>query len=99
MPEVTGHMEGAGEISFGFLLRQHRRAARLTQETLAEKSGLSVRAIRGMEIGERHSPRSDTVDLLARALRLSETERLHFEAAARRPFPGDITKSCGSEIS
>lgn len=87
MSEVTGHMEGAGEVSFGFLLRQHRRAAGLTQEALAETSGLSVRAIRGLEIGERHSPRPDTVDLLGRALRLSETERPHFEAAARRPSP------------
>ena len=58
-----GHRRGR----FRSLLKQHRRDAWLTQEDLAERSGLSVRTIRGLERGEGHRPRPDTVDLLARA--------------------------------
>lgn len=92
MPEVTRCMEDTGEVSFGSLLRHYRRAAGLTQEALAERSGLSVRTIRGMEIGEGHSPRPDTVDLLACALRLSETEHPLFkEAAGLYPSVPEVT--------
>ena len=55
--------EETGAAVFGSLLKQHRRDAWLTQEELAERSGLSVRTIRGLERGEGHSPRPDTVDL------------------------------------
>ena len=55
--------EETGAATFGSLLKQHRRDAWLTQEELAERSGLSVRTIRGLERGEGHSPRPDTVDL------------------------------------
>ncbi len=67
---------------FGALLRRRRGAAGLTQEDLAGRSGLSVRAIRTLERGERRRPRVDTVGYLARALGLSEPERAQFEEAA-----------------
>jgi predicted ATPase/DNA-binding XRE family transcriptional regulator len=83
-PEAARRVEGAGAVAFGLLLKQHRRNAWLTQEELAERSGLSVRTIRGLERGEGHNPRPDTVDLLARALELSEEERASLFAATKR---------------
>jgi transcriptional regulator with XRE-family HTH domain len=61
--------------SFADLLRHHRRVARLTQEQLAEKSGLSTRTIQDLEAGRVQRPRRDSVDLLAAALGLPEPER------------------------
>ena len=83
MLDAARHSEHASAAAFGSLLRQYRRAAGLTQEALADRSGLSVRAIRGLERGEGHSPRPDTVDLLARALGLSGERRAPFEESAR----------------
>jgi len=83
-PEAARRVQDAGRATFGSLLKQYRRAAWLTQEELAEKSGLSVRTVRGLERSEGHSPRPDTVDLLARALRLSEEEHDLFAAAAKQ---------------
>ncbi|MGI5441152.1 AAA family ATPase [Streptomyces shenzhenensis] len=51
-----------------------REAACLTQEDLAEKSGLSVRAIRNLETGHTARPRKQSVLLLAEALGLSPAE-------------------------
>ena len=56
--------------TFGELLRDHRRAAGLTQEELAERAGVSPRSISELERGGAHVPRRDTVALLARALGL-----------------------------
>jgi transcriptional regulator with XRE-family HTH domain len=70
--------------TFGHLLRQHRKAAGLTQEELAEHACVSVRSIQAFEAGARQTPRSDTIDLLATALVLSPPERAAFTAAARR---------------
>ncbi|MEV5577237.1 NB-ARC domain-containing protein [Streptomyces parvus] len=47
-----------------------REAACLTQEELAERSGLSVRAIRNLETGHTARPRKQSLRLLATALRL-----------------------------
>lgn len=57
-------------MSFGQLLRRHRKAAGLTQEELAERAHLSVRAISDLERGQRTVPQRETVELLARALDL-----------------------------
>src|SRR5258708_6663214 len=56
---------------FGALLRQHRLAAGLTQEALAECAGISVRSIRDFERGVARTPHRDTVALLCDALGLS----------------------------
>jgi transcriptional regulator with XRE-family HTH domain len=70
--------------TFGHLLRQHRKAAGLTQEELAEHACVSVRSIQAFEAGARQTPRTDTIDLLATALVLPPPERDAFTAAARR---------------
>ncbi|HEY7022849.1 MAG TPA: helix-turn-helix domain-containing protein, partial [Ktedonobacterales bacterium] len=59
---------------FGELLRQHRLAAGLTQEELAERARISVRAISDLERGVRRAPHKDTLRLLAEALNLSEDD-------------------------
>jgi len=65
------------------LLARHRRAAGLTQDELAERSGLSTRGISDLERGARRSPYPDTVQRLAHALALSGAELQAFMAAAR----------------
>jgi transcriptional regulator with XRE-family HTH domain len=77
-------VSGDRRLTFGDLLRRHRRAAGLTQPELAERAGLSVRGINDLERGVRQTPRKDTVALLAQALDLTEEERTGFAAAARR---------------
>ena len=56
--------------ALGELLRQHRIAAGLTQEELAERARMSARAISDLERGVRRTPHSDTLRLLADALSL-----------------------------
>jgi len=69
---------------FAALLRGHRRASGLTQEQLAERAGLSQRAISDLERGARRVPRRDTLDLLAAALDLTPVERSAFAASVLR---------------
>ena len=73
----------AGEPPFGALLKQYRQAAGLTQERLAERAGLSVRAISDLERGVNRTPRQETLDLLAQALRLPPRKRALLAASAR----------------
>ncbi len=49
--ERTGEIEDSEGLSLGTLLRGCRVEAGLTQETLAERSGLSARGIRAIELG------------------------------------------------
>ncbi len=67
--------------SFGARLRSCRAAAGLSQEDLAVRSGLSVRAISNLERDRVARPRESTVALLADALRLNDGERLRLLAA------------------
>jgi predicted ATPase len=67
---------------FGDLLKQHRLAAGLTHEGLAERSTLSARAISDLERGVSRRPRHDTVQLLSDALELSHAHRSELQAAA-----------------
>ena len=54
--------------SFGELLRDHRRAAGLTQEELAERAGLSARGISNLERGVRIAPQRETPRLLSEVI-------------------------------
>jgi tetratricopeptide (TPR) repeat protein/transcriptional regulator with XRE-family HTH domain len=64
------------------LLRSHRRAAGLTQEELAERSGLSVRAVGDMERGHTTRPYLRSARMLADALMLTALARKEFFASA-----------------
>lgn len=78
----------SGQAAFGALLRRYRADANLTQEELAERSGVSVKAISALERGDRRSPRPSTVEWLAEALKLDMPRRHMLVAAARQP-PGE----------
>src|SRR5215207_8461136 len=75
-------MERRNPSPVGDLLRHHRTAAALSQEALAERAGLSVRAIGDLERGIHRVPRLETVRLLAEALGLDEAGRAEVLAAA-----------------
>jgi predicted ATPase/transcriptional regulator with XRE-family HTH domain len=70
--------------TFSGLLRQRRREADLTQEALAERAGVSVRAIADLERGVIRAPRRDTLEMLASALGLSPDERREWDALRRK---------------
>lgn len=76
--------------NFGTLLKKFRGAAGLTQEELAERSGLTVQAISLLERSARRRPRPSTVLFLASALGLSEADRLSLLRLAHDP-PADST--------
>ena len=69
------------QASFASLLRHYRVEAGLTQETLAERSGLGVRSIQHLERGE-CQPQRVTLRRLADALLLANEQRQDFEKAA-----------------
>ena len=92
-----------GDRSFAQQLKQHRIARGLTQEELAVRAGLSARGISDLERGLKTTPRSRTVELLVRALKLSQKDRKALERAVDRrrgprplqplrtaPDPGDV---------
>jgi predicted ATPase/DNA-binding XRE family transcriptional regulator/Tfp pilus assembly protein PilF len=96
-------------LSFGSLLRQHRAAAGVTQEDLAERAGLSARAISDLERGVKQHPHGYTVGRLIRALDLDEREASRLEKAsgrarsrawpeAHRTFPIPPTQLLGREL-
>ncbi|MCA2216718.1 ATP-binding protein [Jidongwangia harbinensis] len=90
---------------FGDVVRAHRRRAGLTQEELAEATGLSVRSIGKLESGRIAAPRPPTVRLLADAFGLAGVERERFfqessgESGARRgrlaQLPADLFSFAG----
>ena len=85
-----------GASTFGERLRDHRRAAELTQEELAERAGLSRRTISDLERGLYLRPHLDTVRLLARALALESNDEAVFLAAARQSAHGSLSSRSAS---
>lgn len=67
---------------FGALLRRYRALAGLTQESLAGRAGISVRAVSDLERGVNRAPRAETLDLLVAALGLGPADRAALIAAA-----------------
>jgi predicted ATPase/DNA-binding XRE family transcriptional regulator len=67
----------------GRLLRRHREQARLTQEELAERAGVSARTISDIERGVRARAYADTAARLSVALGLTDTDIAAFLNAAR----------------
>jgi predicted ATPase/DNA-binding XRE family transcriptional regulator len=66
---------------FAEQLRSLRETRSLTQEELAERAGLTVKAVGALERGERRRPYPHTVRSLADALQLDEAERAALVAA------------------
>jgi predicted ATPase/DNA-binding XRE family transcriptional regulator len=89
---------GESSTSFSSLLRQLRTAASLSQEELAERSGVSRRGISDLERGLHPAPRLETVRLLADGLALAPNERAALLAAAR-PALLDIDASGSSSTA
>jgi tetratricopeptide (TPR) repeat protein/transcriptional regulator with XRE-family HTH domain len=87
-------MWGGGNVgaSFGQLLREYRLAAGLTQEELAERAGLSIRAVSDMERGRTARPYARSVRLLAIALALDDAARGKLMTAVPAP-PADPADS------
>jgi predicted ATPase/transcriptional regulator with XRE-family HTH domain len=75
---------GSPHLRFGDLLRQHRVARGLTQELLAERTGLSVRGISDLERGVRNIPYRETIQRLIAALELTPDEQALMLSFARR---------------
>jgi tetratricopeptide (TPR) repeat protein len=69
---------------FGARLRGSRQSAGLSQQELAERSGLSVRTISNLERGRTRWPYPGSLHRLADALGLSDGARADFIAAAGR---------------
>ena len=68
--------------NFGELLREHRHNAGMTQQELARRAGMSVRALRDIERGRVERPRIDSARRLSAALGRSGSERDRLLAAA-----------------
>src|SRR5206468_2353316 len=66
---------------FGALLRQYRLAIGLTQESLAQRAGLSVHGIYKLEVGVTH-PYRDTAQRLIAALQLGAADEARLRSAA-----------------
>lgn len=82
-------MPGPETLPFGMLLRRLRTAAALSQEALAERAGISTRAVGDLERGVHQAPRLETVRLLADALELDTQDRAALLAAARPSAAGE----------
>ena len=68
-----------------------RRAAGLRREELALLAGISVDYVTRLEQGRASNPSSQVIEALARALRLSDTERAHLFRLAGLAPPGPET--------
>jgi transcriptional regulator with XRE-family HTH domain len=74
-------MQTRDSPAFGEVLRHYRGAADLTQAELAERAGLSTRAVSDLERGVKSRLHRDIVRLLAEALGLAGTTHEVFEVA------------------
>ena len=81
-------MHDPDAVTFAALLKRQRLAAGLTQEALAERAGLSAKAVSDLERDPERSPRLATVALLADALGAGPEQRAELLAAARPARPG-----------
>ena len=81
--------EGADPASFGRILRGHRVAVGLTQEELALRAELSVRALSDMERGRTSRPYARSVRMLADVLELDEPARTRLMSALRNDTEQD----------
>jgi predicted ATPase len=76
-------METNDRTSFADLLKRLRVAAGLTQQEIADRSGISVRSVSDLERAINERPRRDTAEMLAAGLGLTGAERARFLKVAR----------------
>src|SRR2546421_4565593 len=88
-------MTDAGE-GLGPTLKRLRSAARLTQEELAERSGISARTISDLERGLRNGVYPHTARRLAAALGLEQDAKHRFEAVAAGRMAGGPQTTTGA---
>lgn len=74
----------ADDAGIGARLRASREAAGLSQQQLADRSGLSIRAVRNIEHGRTCWPYRDSLTRLADALGLQDAIRTEFLGAVPR---------------
>jgi predicted ATPase/DNA-binding CsgD family transcriptional regulator/DNA-binding XRE family transcriptional regulator len=99
IPLQDGAMSTASTSQLGQLVRRFRLAAGLSQEELAERSGLSARAVSDLERGLRTSPRPESMRMLADALALGDSDRALLRAAAHPELldrPEEVRVSAGA---
>jgi predicted ATPase/transcriptional regulator with XRE-family HTH domain len=87
-------MPSPDPMAFGPQLKRQRLAAGLTQEALAERAGLSPKAVSDLERDPARTPRLGTVTLLADALGLDAGRRAELLSAAR---PGSVAGPAAGE--
>ena len=84
---------------FGAVLKRYRLRAGWTQETLAERAGISARAVSDLERGLIRAPQRSTLVRLVGALGLDADERREAEAVAvavrHRPRPRAMPRAVG----
>jgi len=97
MGERKGAMDNEHDATFGTRLRWFRQREGLTIEELAEKAGLSSRGIGDIERGDRQTPYRNTVELLAKALTLSDEERDELIRLRRVSITMSRVPACGRE--
>ena len=88
MRTIDNDSEGSGvsvsePVQLGMLIRRLRLASGLSQEQLAERSGLSARAVSDLERGQRAHTRPETLRMLAEGLALDDEDRQALLHAAR----------------
>jgi DNA-binding SARP family transcriptional activator/tetratricopeptide (TPR) repeat protein/DNA-binding XRE family transcriptional regulator len=83
----------AQKLGFGEFLRTLRLDAELTQRDLADRAGLSAGAIRDLEQGRTKSPKRDSIEAIAAALKLSgqDVGKLHAAAKEHRTATASIS--------
>jgi transcriptional regulator with XRE-family HTH domain len=88
-------------LSLGDRLLELRSRRQLTQEALADLTGLSVRTLRYLESGRIRQPRWDTMQRLSDGLELTPAERKVFQAALTGakpdPLPGPPSAAAPAE--
>src|SRR5579875_794165 len=82
----------------GAWLKSQRLAAGMTQEELAGKSGLSVRAISNLERGRTARPHPRSLEVLAAALGLPETAGSAWSARLRADQARDASSQAPRQL-
>jgi predicted ATPase/DNA-binding XRE family transcriptional regulator len=80
--DTVGQRRSETPSGFALLLRTFRVRVGLSQEGLAERAGISAKAIAALEQGVRRAPYRHTVDQLSEALALTQADRALLEQSA-----------------